>query len=158
MLTTVWARWRCLAYCLMDNHVHLLVETPAANLGLGMQRLHGKYGRDFNDRHGRSGHVFQGRFGSKRMIDDEQLWTTARYIARNPVEAGLCRDALEWEWSSHAGVLAASAPGWLDVSRLLSYFGAAGGDAATRYSELVEGDPENVLRMITVRRRRTGFG
>ena len=52
-----------------------------------MQRLHGRYGRRFNDRHKRSGHVFQGRFGSKRVTDDEQMWVTARYIARNPVEA-----------------------------------------------------------------------
>ena len=57
-------RWRCLAYCLMDNHVHLLIETPEANLGAGMQWLHGLYGRSFNDRHGRSGHVFQGRYGA----------------------------------------------------------------------------------------------
>ncbi len=157
-LTIVWARWRCLAYCLMDNHVHLLVETPDPNLGVGMQRLHGKYAREFNDRHGRSGHVFQGRFGSKRVTDDEQMWTAARYVARNPVEAGLCRDTAEWEWGSHGGVLAGTAPGWLDVDRLMWYFAGAGGRARVRYRRLVDGDAEDVLRTITVRPRRTRFG
>jgi putative transposase len=84
-LTVARAKWYCLAYCLMDNHVHLLIQTPKANLGAGMQRLHGLYGRLHNDRHARSGHVFQGRFGSKRVTDDEQMWITTRYIAQNPV-------------------------------------------------------------------------
>src|ERR687896_722074 len=61
---TRWKRWRCLAYCLMPNHVHLLLETPQANLGAGMQYLHGSYANEFNERHGRFGHVFQGRYGS----------------------------------------------------------------------------------------------
>ncbi len=64
-VTVAQARWRLLGFCLMGNHVHLLVETPEANLGSGMQRLHGAYARKFNDRHGRVGHVFQGRFENK---------------------------------------------------------------------------------------------
>jgi REP element-mobilizing transposase RayT len=52
--------WRVLAFCLMDNHVHLLVQTPHADLGRGMQRLHGHYAQTFNARHGRVGHLFQG--------------------------------------------------------------------------------------------------
>jgi REP element-mobilizing transposase RayT len=53
-------RWRCLAYCLMDNHVHLLIETRLPNLGRGMRELHGDYAQLFNKRHDRSGHLFQG--------------------------------------------------------------------------------------------------
>ena len=53
-----------------------------------MRRLHGHYALLFNRRHRKVGHVFQGRFGSKLMRSDEQLWTTARYIQRNPVDAG----------------------------------------------------------------------
>src|SRR3712207_4617377 len=63
----VWKRWRCLAYCLMDNHVHALIETPRPNLASGVQWVHGHYGRIFNDRHGHTGHVFQGRYGSTVM-------------------------------------------------------------------------------------------
>src|SRR5687768_12920597 len=75
----------------MDNHVHLLLETREANLGVGMGRLHGSYAQHFNSRHGTSGHLFQGRYGSARITTDERLWTLAVYIAMNPVVAGLCR-------------------------------------------------------------------
>jgi REP element-mobilizing transposase RayT len=56
--------WRCHAYVLMDNHYHLLVETPLPNLSLGMRQLNGLYAQWFNRRHDRSGHVFGGRFKS----------------------------------------------------------------------------------------------
>jgi putative transposase len=125
--------WRLLAFCLMENHVHLLIETPKANLGVGMQRLHGEYAHYFNLRHGHCGHVFQGRYGSKRIRSDGQLWMVAAYLARNPVDAGLCADPGEWPWSSHADTVAGTSPSWLDAARLLDYFAASGGDARTRY-------------------------
>jgi REP element-mobilizing transposase RayT len=130
-------RWLCLAYCLMDKHVHLLIETPEANLAAGMQRLHGLYAQTFNERHGWSGHVFQGRYGSVPMKTDAQLWTVVRYIARNPVEAGLCADPGGWAWSSHAATVGTRPPRWLDVARLLDFFGAAGGDPRERYAAFV---------------------
>jgi REP element-mobilizing transposase RayT len=132
-------RWRCLAFCLMDNHVHLLVETPAPNLGRGMQWLHGAYARAFNDRYSRAGHLFQGRFGAVRMLSDAQLLMVARYIARNPVEGGLCREPGEWPWSSHATALGDEhdPPPWLDTPRLLDFFGASGGDGRRRYAQMV---------------------
>jgi REP element-mobilizing transposase RayT len=129
-------RWRLLAYCLMENHVHLLVETREPNLGRGIHRLHSSYAQRFNSRHGRSGHLFQGRYGCVRIESDEQLWTVAVYIAMNPVEAGLCRDAEDWTWSSHRAVLSGHRPDWLDVPRLLDCFAAAGGDGKRRYAEL----------------------
>jgi len=129
-------RWRLLAYCLMENHVHLLIETPEANLARGMQRMHGLYAREFNARHRRSGHVFQGRYGAVRIKTDEQLWMVAVYVAMNPVAAGLCARPDAWPWSSHSAVLAGVAPEWIDVPRLRSYFGSAGGDARRRYLEL----------------------
>ena len=131
-------QWACLAYCLMDNHVHLLIETPEAGLALGVQRMHGLYADTFNKRHGRSGHLFQGRYGAKRIESDEQLWVTARYIARNPVEAGLCGEPGAWVWSSHAAVLgAARPPAWLDVARLLGYFGINGGAPLAVYEAFI---------------------
>lgn len=126
-------RWRLLAYCLMENHVHLLVETPDPNLGAGMQRMHGLYAREFNARHRRSGHVFQGRYGAVRITTDEQFWMVAAYVAMNPVEAGLCARPDEWPWSSHSAAVAGDAPPWIDVARLLSYFASAGGDPMERY-------------------------
>ena len=128
--------WRCLAFCLMPNHVHLLVETPRANLGAGMQRLQGPYTQRHNARHRRCGHVFQGRFGSVRVTTEAQLWVTVAYIARNPVEAGLCAEPGAWRWSSHEATLGATAPRWLDVARLLWHLSSAGGDPRARYEEL----------------------
>lgn len=134
--------WRCLSYCLMDNHVHLLIETPKPNLGRGMQRLHGDYARAFNDRYGRTGHLFQGRFHSETIDGDEQLWATVRYIVNNPVKAGLCSDPAAWQWSSHSAVLAGETATWLATERLFTFLSAFGGDPRDRYLELVKGsDP-----------------
>jgi REP element-mobilizing transposase RayT len=130
------AGWRCLTYCLMPNHVHLLIETPRPTLGWGMQRLHGDYARAFNVRHRRVGHVFQGRYGANRVEDDAQLWMTVAYIARNPVEAGLVRQAAAWPWSGHAAMGSGRSP-CLDEGRLLAYFKAFGGDRVRRYRECV---------------------
>jgi putative transposase len=129
-------RWSCLAYCLMHNHLHLLLEIPVANLATGMQRLHGSYAQGFNERHGRSGHVFQGRYGSVRIERDEQLLTVLGYIARNPVAAGLCEKGEQWRWNSYTSVLANAAPKWLDTPRLLSHLGALGGDPSRCYTNL----------------------
>lgn len=128
--------WRLLAYCLMDNHVHLLIVTPRPNLGDGMRWLHGTYAGRFNRRHDRSGHLFQGRYGAKRIKTDPQLWATVAYIAMNPVEADLCRLPEDWPWSSHSLMLGGTAPDWIDVGHLLEYFAGAGGDGRRRYAEL----------------------
>jgi putative transposase len=119
-------RWRCLAFCLMDNHVHLLLETSDPNLGVGMQRLHAPYAKLFNQRHGTVGHVFQGRYRSKRIKDDVHLITTLRYIASNPVAAGLCAAEEDWPWSSHAMLLGGTVPHWLDGARVRDHLAAWG--------------------------------
>jgi putative transposase len=134
-----WKRWRCLSFCLMDNHVHLLVETPEANLGSGMQWLHGRFAQLFNARHDRVGHVFQGRYGSKLMKDDGQLWTAAAYIARNPVAAGLCSAPADWLWSSHRVLVGQQDLEWLDGKRLLEFYDSLGGEPLQQYRAAVEG-------------------
>ena len=145
-------RWRCLAYCLMPNHIHLLLETPFANLGAGMHRLQGSYAQAFNERHGRSGHLFQGRYGSIHMTTDEHVWAAAAYIALNPVAAGLCNTPEEWPWSSHQSTIdARRRPAWLDVARLLFYFDGLGGDSLQRYLAMTGG--ESLQSAATVSRR-----
>jgi hypothetical protein len=123
----------------MENHVHLLIETREANLGAGMQRLHGLYAQTYNERHGRCGHLFQGRYGAVRIQSDEQLWTVAAYIALNPVEAGLCERPDQWPWSSYGATTGRPSPEWLDVARLLWYFEGLGGESLQRYVELTMG-------------------
>jgi putative transposase len=131
-------RWRCLAYCLMDNHLHLVLETPHGNLSRGMQRLHGGYAQAFNNRHDRVGHVFQGRYGAGLIESTEQLLAAVAYVARNPVEAGLCTRPEEWPWSSFRAVVEphARSPDWLDVQRLLSHFGPPSETAVQRYARM----------------------
>jgi REP-associated tyrosine transposase len=128
-------RWLCLSYCLMDNHVHLLIETPEPNLGAGMQRLHGLYAQDFNERHGRSGHVFQGRYGAVRVRSDEQFWTAAAYVVRNPVAAGLCARPEDWPWSSHRATLHNTRESWFDPRYMLQRFEMFGPDPQRRYAD-----------------------
>ena len=133
-------RWGCLAYCLMGNHVHLLIETPEPNLGKGMQSLHGRYAQRMNQRHGTKGALFESRYGCVLMENDAQLWMAIRYVARNPVEAGLCTSAEEYEWSSYGSVLCENAPRFLSTNSLLGYLGAAGGDPVENYRSLVTAD------------------
>lgn len=128
--------WRCLAYCLMNNHVHLLLETPHADLSSGMQALHGRYGQIFNVKYGRTGHVFQGRYGAVRISSDAQLCATAAYIARNPAEAGMCAHPEDWEWSSYRQMLSRAGPEWLASDRLLSWFDEDSGRAMERYIQM----------------------
>jgi putative transposase len=130
-------RWRCLGYCLMGNHMHLIIETVEPNLGSGMHRLQGGFAQYFNRRHGFVGHLFQDRFNAVLVKSDAQLWAVCAYVARNPVKAGLCATPEQWAWSSHAAVIRGLCPSWLDRERLFAYFRADGGDPLTRYIELI---------------------
>jgi REP element-mobilizing transposase RayT len=112
--------WRLLSYCLMPNHVHVMVETPEPNLGSGMQWLQSNYAKIFNKRHVRSGHLFEDRFKSPKVSTDEAFITLVGYIAVNPVAAALCKRASDWPWGSHSAVVSRrKTPGWLSHARLL---------------------------------------
>jgi REP element-mobilizing transposase RayT len=127
---------RCLAYCLMTNHVHLLVQTPDANLDTAMHRLHSRYASGFNQRHRTCGHVFQGRYGAVRVTSDGQLLAVLTYIARNPVEAALCDAPIDWPWSSFSCVVRATASRAVDVDRLLAHLDDDSTRALRRYVDL----------------------
>ena len=89
-----------LAYCLMGNHFHLAIQVGPVGLSSFMQRLKSGHAERFNARHGRTGHLFQGRFKSKPCHDDGYLNRVIRYIHRNPVKAGFVATPEEWPWSS----------------------------------------------------------
>ncbi|MFL5895900.1 MAG: transposase [Thermoleophilaceae bacterium] len=129
--------WLCLGYCLMTNHVHLLLETPKANLALGMRDLQRDYTRAFNDRHQRVDHVFQKPYRSKRVKDDGHLHTVIAYIAQNPVAAGLVSSPDDFRWSSHGALAAGMPPPWLAFKRVLEYLAIDSPDPGRRYHELV---------------------
>jgi putative transposase len=136
--------WSCLSYCLMGNHMHLLIETPEPNLSRGMHLLHGSYAQRFNKRHTKAGHVFGARFKNNLVRNDVQFWVTAGYIARNPVKAGLCRTPEAWPWSSHSALAVGSAPPCVDVARLYALFSSAGGDPQQRYLDFVAEGPDEL--------------
>jgi REP element-mobilizing transposase RayT len=93
--------WRCEAYCLMSNHYHLALRTPAANIGAGMHRLNGLYAQAFNRRHGFKGHLFEERYWSGLIETDEHAFSLMRYVVLNPVRAGICSLPHQWPWSSY---------------------------------------------------------
>ena len=92
-----------LAYCLMNNHVHLILVPPdAAALGWMLRDTHMTYTRHVNSRQGFAGHLWQGRFFSC-PLDETHLWSAVRYVECNPVRAGLVQHAEDYQWSSAAG-------------------------------------------------------
>jgi REP element-mobilizing transposase RayT len=93
------------AFCLMTNHVHLAVQVEDAPLSAIMQALAGRYTQWFNRRHGRVGHLFQGRYKALMVEAESYLFALIGYIHRNPLEAGLVRRAREYPWSSHPSYL-----------------------------------------------------
>ncbi len=80
--------WRCHAWCLMDNHYHIVIETAEGNLSQGMRQINGVYTQKHNRRHELTGHVFQGRFKAVLVQKETYLLELARYVVLNPVRAG----------------------------------------------------------------------
>jgi putative transposase len=116
--------WLCHIFCLLTNHFHLLVETLDGSLPKGMQRLNLTTAQSFNRRYGTIGHLFQGPYGSEPVTRDGHARYLVRYIAMNPVEAGLCRVPDEWRWSSYGATVGLrKAPAFLTTSWVLGLFG-----------------------------------
>ncbi|HRQ56495.1 MAG TPA: transposase [Azoarcus taiwanensis] len=130
--------WQCHAYCLMDNHYHLMVGTPDGNLSKGMRHLNGVFTQATNRRHQRSGHVFQGRYKAILVDGDNYLLELARYIVLNPVRARMVASAADYPWSSYrATVGLADLPSWLMVDALLSVYGSSRREALAAFIRFV---------------------
>lgn len=111
-----------LSYCLMSNHYHFLVHTQAANLSLLMRHISGVYSQAFNRRHGKVGHLFQGRFKAILVDRDSYLLEVCRYVELNPVRAGMVATPADWAWSSYRVHVGRAAPAaWLDTPGLHGY-------------------------------------
>lgn len=134
-----------LAYCLMGNHYHFVLQTRQANLSLLMRHINGVYTQRFNRRHDKTGHLFQGRFKAILVDSEAYLVELCRYVELNPVRAGFVASPLDWTWSScraHVGLVLA--PPWLDIEGLHAWLlcrEATDPDArrlaAKRYAQLV---------------------
>jgi putative transposase len=128
---------QCIAYCLMWNHTHLLLRPCEQPLSRLMQHLNSAYCQNFNRRHGRVGHVLQGRFKSLWVEDDIYLLRVLRYIVRNPVASGYVNDPAAWTWSSHRATAGVEpAPAWLDVRAVWNVFNHTGAASAAEQFRL----------------------
>jgi REP element-mobilizing transposase RayT len=130
--------WRVHAYCLMDNHYHLVIETGRPTLARGMRHLNGTYTQRFNRRHHRVGHLFQGRYKAILVEREPYLLELCRYVVLNPVRAKACRRPDQWRWSSYratAGV--ETRPAWLTTAWVLAQFATTRGRAQTAYRAFV---------------------
>jgi putative transposase len=140
--------WSCSAYCLMGTHFHLIVHTLQANLSRGIQHLCGSYAQWFNWKYGRRGHLFGRRFASAHIVTDSHLLEAHRYVACNPVRAGLCNEPARWRWGSYRAISGLEpAPAFLDTDRVLSLFGlrrAAAQSAFRAFIDAASSDDESV--------------
>ena len=102
--------WVCGSYCLLGTHYHLIVQTPQANIARGMQFVNGVYAQWFNRTYGTRGHAFESRYHSVLVESGEQLLRAARYVALNPVGAGLSTRAADWPWSSYRALVGETLP------------------------------------------------
>ncbi len=129
----------CHAYCLMDNHYHLLLETNDANLSVAMRDLNGNYSQWFNVIHDRVGHVLQGRYKAFVIEKETYLFEVARYIVLNPVRAGLIDRPQDWKWSSYRGTAGfIRPPEWLHIDWLLEHFSKDKHEAQLDYRKFID--------------------
>lgn len=129
--------WRILAYCLMPNHYHLVLNAPKADLSTSLQRLNGGYAQWFNELHGLDGHLFQGRFHAIEVESQWHLIELSRYLALNPVRARLCATAAEWRWSSYRATAGLSRRDVFDPTHVLRLFAPRPAEARRRYARFV---------------------
>mgnify|MGYP002279392610 CR=1 FL=1 len=130
--------WFVHAYCLMDNHYHIVLETADENLSKGMRQLNGVYTQYYNRKHDRVGHVFQGRFKGILVERDEYLLELARYVVLNPLRAKMIKNIKDWKWSSYKAMISkVVTPPWLETDWILGQFSRQRKRAIEKYINFV---------------------
>jgi len=126
-------------YCLMDNHYHLLLETPLGNLSQIMRHINGAYTTYFNVKRKRTGHLLQGRYKAILVDVDEYAKELSRYIHLNPVRGEIIDRPEEYSWSSYRYYVGLEeVPDWLVVDFILSYFDTKASNAQKKYRMFVD--------------------
>lgn len=129
-------------YCLLTNHIHLLLETPKGNLSKLMQPFQTSYTVYFNKRHRRTGHVFEQRYKAMLVDKDNYLLQVSRYIHLNPVAAKIVKRPQDYRWSSYPSYLRSKGVSGLKYETVLGYFSAGRRRRLAQYREFVEGEIE----------------
>lgn len=128
--------YKLLEYCLMKNHVHLLIKTDTCPLGCFMRRLNSKYTLYYNRKYNYVGHLFQGRYYSEIIEDNSQLLEVSRYIHLNPVRAKICNNPKDYIWSSYKNYIINNGSQLISPEEILNLF-----VSRRRYREFVEHVP-----------------
>jgi putative transposase len=130
--------WLCHAYCLMDNHYHLIIETPEGRLSQGMRQLNGIYTQKYNKKYKKTGHIFQGRYKAIIVDKDNYLLELCRYVALNPVRAHMVDKPEDWIWGSYratCGII--NSPAFLTTDWILGQFSTIRDNAQKLYKLFV---------------------
>lgn len=148
------------AYCLMSNHYHLLMQTPEANISRSMRHLNGVYTQRFNRMHLCDGQLFRGRYKCVLVDADSYLLELVRYIHRNPLEAGIVTTLDKYTWSSHKGYLSGAKKwDWLHKNYILSLFSRNKAESVRRYKQFVSKEtPEEINQIFSGRTLATIIG
>jgi len=139
-----------LFYVLMDNHYHLIIQTginpSSSSISRIMHKLNLTYARYYNKRYSQVGTIFGGRYTGKLVCDDQHLFRLIRYLAYNPVQAGMVKYPAEYRWSAHPAIRN-NLPTPIDTGKILSYFGKDLIQARNRYIAFIEEDsPQPISR------------
>ncbi len=127
------------AYCLMDNHYHVVIQTPRANLSEVMQYLNGSYTTYINTKRQRVGHLLQGRYKAILIDADAYAMEVSRYVHMNPVRAGMVSKPAEYPWSSYQYYIGKKkVPTWLTMNIILDYFDERTSEGQRKYREFIE--------------------
>ena len=124
------------AFALMTNHIHLYVVTPKANLSEAMFGMNNSYSHYFNQKHGKTGHLFEGRYKYKLIQTDVYSLALTRYIHLNPVKAGLAARPEDYKWSSAAQYIGKD-DGFADKDVVLSPLGDSPAAQGAKYLEFM---------------------
>jgi REP element-mobilizing transposase RayT len=144
--------YRVHAFCLMTNHVHLALEQGERPLSRGLQNLASRHARRLNERTGRAGHVFQGRYGAFPVESDAYHLELIRYIHCNPVRAGMVARAGDYPYSSHRAYVGRERIDWLVTAPTLAHFDSGRGRKEDAFDRFVAAAPDPRVRDVLYRR------
>jgi len=148
------------AYCLMENHYHVLLQTPEGNISRCMRHLNSIYTQRYNRRHGFDGQLFRGRYKSILVCNDSHLLQLVRYIHKNPVKAGIVKNIQDYEWSSYKGYLSyAKKWDWLYKGYILSMITPKKRGRLKPFVEFMQkDDSDEVTRLFSLKKLPLFFG
>lgn len=125
-------------YCLMSNHVHILIKEVEDSISVSIKRISSSYVLWFNKKYARTGHLFQERFKSEPVENERYFITVLRYIHRNPINAGMVDSMLKTKWTSYYDYI--SIPGFVDIDFALDIFSSDRNKAIDLYEKYMKED------------------